>query len=697
MKENTKREKIAVKKETFDPGNVMIVVYLTFVLFMVLLGGLGNARASETERTVNLADVSRGELLFTSEDGTFVLAPDLSRQVDIQVSGITARVTVKQKFVNESPVIQEAIYAFPLPDDCAVDRLELVIGERRIKGIIKEKQAARATYEAAKREGKKASLLVQKRPNLFTTRVASIGPGETVMVEIGYQQQVIFKDNSFSLRFPLAYTPRYTPPYEQTGGIEGEVFLTDNGWAIDKSLEQQTSPLTINVQLDAGITLGSVDSLYHSIQKKRQDKNSCTISYTSNEPSYQDFVLKWQLAGGGIINAAIFNEKIDGETYSLVMLVPPVERSKTKIARELIFIIDISGSMAGTSIAQAKESLIYGLEMLNPEDSFNIITFNNSSAALFSSPVQATESNLFRAKSFVRHLQADGGTEMKPALQLALASDSLADETKRIQQVVFMTDGAVSNEEELFSLINKRIGSRRLFTVGIGSAPNTYFMSRAAVMGRGTFTYVGNISEVQKKIELLFNKIESPVMSDISLAGADDIEVYPARIPDLYAGEPLLIAIKNRKDGRLAVTGSSNGQTWTTNFQLQTGAAHAGIGSLWARKKIRALMDEMVMSRTDSEEASSLKKQIIETALKYKLVSKYTSLVAVEEKSAQQDNAMETLKKSKTLLAQNAASIYAGGSQTATPAELLRNLGGLAIFLGLVLLYLLRRSNRWER
>lgn len=698
MAKSIEKREAVNRDDSFDPGNVMIVVYVSIICFVLLVGSLVTADAATTETSVSLDDVTRGELLFKGEGGVFIPAPDLFRDVTINVSGLTARVKVKQTFVNGTSSTQEAIYVFPLPDESAVDRLTMMIGERKIIGVIQEKKEAQKTYDDAKREGKKASLLVQKRPNMFTSRVANIGAGETVTVEIEYQQQVQYNDNTFSLRFPLAITPRYTPQSSATGA-EGDVFLTGDGWMMDIPLEEQTSPLSLQVNLEAGMELGCVSSVYHQVQEKKNGIGSYQLSYDSSSKNYHDFVLEWQPVEGGAVNAALFSEEGDDGVYSLLMLMPPAFKADYSTLRELIFIVDVSGSMAGTSISQAKASLLHGLDKLKAADSFNIIIFNNTSSALFDEPVLATHRSLEQAKKFVRSLDADGGTEMKPALEMAFGMDSLADEKSRVQQVVFMTDGAVSNEEELFNLIDKRLENRRLFTVGIGSAPNSYFMSRAANMGRGTFTYIGDLSEVQKKIEQLFNKIESPAMTDILLSGnsGESLEYFPSRIPDLYSGEPLVLAVKSStKSESLSISGMRENRPWRANLKIENGAVKSGISTLWARKKIRSLMDEMVMQADRGE--SNLQQQITDVALQYQLVSKYTSLVAVEERPVEKAFAENgDMDKAEKLLAQAQPPLFAGSSQTATPAEMIRCLGGLAIFFGLSLLYLLRRRNSRSR
>ena len=381
MAKSMEKQELVNRDESFDPGNVMMVVYVFVICFVLLVGSLVAADAANTKESVKLNEVSRGELLFTDESGVFIPAPDLFRDVIINVSGLTARVKVKQTFVNKTASTQEAIYVFPLPDESAVDKLSMMIGERKIVGVVQEKKEAQKTYDNAKRDGKKASLLVQKRPNMFTTRVANIGAGETVTVEIEYQQEIQYDDNTFSLRFPLAITPRYTPQRNVGSGVEGEVLLTGDGWMMDTPLEEQTSPLSLRVNLEAGLELGSVSSVYHQVQEKKNGRGSYQLSYESTSKNYHDFVLEWQPVEGGAINAALFSEESDDGVYSLLMLMPPAFKAAYSPLRELVFIVDVSGSMAGTSIRQAKESLLHGLDKLKPADSFNIIIFNNNSTS----------------------------------------------------------------------------------------------------------------------------------------------------------------------------------------------------------------------------------------------------------------------------------------------------------------------------
>ena len=311
-----------------------------------------------------------------------------------------------------------------------------------------------------------------------------------------------------------------------------------------------------------------------------------------------------------------------------MMLMPPQAAAlgKNRLSRETIFIIDTSGSMQGASLNQAKQALSLALDRLQPSDRFNVIQFNSVTDELFKEPVPGDAEHVERAKDYVRALQANGGTEMRPALTAAFKS-STSDE--RVHQVIFLTDGAVGNEEALFKLIHERLGDRRLFTVGIGSAPNSYFMSKAAEFGRGTFTYIGNVAEVGEKMSELFSKLDSPVLTHIKVefpTGAL-VEMWPQKLPDLYLGEPVVFtaALKHAK-GAVKVSGMRGTTPWEMTLPLVSGTSAPGVHVLWARSKIQSLLD----SAQEGADAEAVRKRVVEVALGHHLVSKHTSLVAVD-------------------------------------------------------------------
>ncbi len=673
-----------------DPGNVLIFIYIACVVCFLLLGSFSRASAEvvPTEsQTISFDDLQRGELLVPAKEaGRFTPSPLLGQQVRISVNGITAKAVVRQEFANGSDQWIEAVYAFPLPDESAVERLRMHVGERIIEGEIKEKKEARRIYEQARSEGKKSSLLVQKRPNIFTTSIANIGPGESVVVEIEYQQVVRFADNVFSLRFPMVIAPRYIPGTPLAVEQDVQLSFGGGGWALDtdqvpdashitphvkKPGRKSINPIQLSLELNPGFSPARVESLYHGMEKEEKGKGVYDLSFNGEVKADRDFVLEWEPEKERELSGALFSEEKGGNHYMLLMVMPPEKKSGTEyLPREMIFVLDTSGSMAGTSILQAKKALMLAISRLRPGDRFNVIEFNSRARSLFPSPRFADPVNTDRALRFVEGLKADGGTEMAKALHLALNSRN---DSERLRQVVFLTDGSVGNEERLFELIHNRLGDSRLFTLGIGSAPNSFFMTRAASMGRGAFTYIGKVEEVQEKMTDLFQKLEHPVLTGLRLSVEEpesvQLEVFPKPLPDLYAGEPLVVTMKTEEPlNGLTLRGTRAGQSWNMKIDTRDHGNREGVATLWARKKIRNEMEALHLG-ADSE---AVRKSVLATALEHHLVSKYTSLVAVEKKVSRPAGEKLVRKDQKTNLPHGWQydKVFGGASQTATPATL---------------------------
>jgi len=364
------------------------------------------------------------------------------------------------------------------------------------------------------------------------------------------------------------------------------------------------------------------------------------------------------------------------------MIVPPAPAAGNPVPRsprEAVFIVDTSGSMEGTSIKQAKEALQMALDRLAPGDRFNVIEFNSVTKALFGAPVPADTATLAKAKSFVTALRARGGTEMKPALEAALTADVAPG---FVRQVVFLTDGAVGNEGELIHLIRERLSDRRLFTIGIGSAPNSFFLTKAAQYGRGTFTYIGDVREVAEKMGALFTKLESPVLTDIAISWPGKSDVWPREPGDLYAGEPIVVVAQtDALEGNVTITGRRGGAPWSAAVPLSGTASEPGIGVLWARAKIEALTEAL----KGGESEADVRKAVIDVALAHHLVSKYTSLVAIDVTPTAPPGTTSMKTALPTNLPEGAsfAAIF-GGAQTATPASLHLLLGLLLLLVAVI-------------
>lgn len=586
------------------------------------------------------SQVEQGSFFLEREgQAGYQLSPLIDTKVDIKISGLIARAKVTQVFSNNTEHWVNGIYVFPLPENAAVDHLEMEIGERKIVGEIHPKQKAKAIYEQAKRQGKKASLLVQHRPNVFKNSVANIGPGESISVTIEYQQSVAYESGQFSLRFPTTITPRYAPP---------SMDLAEDGWALTQpsyaeklientaQLENETSiPLnkvSIDIALDAGFSIENINSEFHPIHIDEADDHQYKIRLQQNMIANQDFVLKWHVPKSYAPLAAHFvqpftESNADEEHYGMIMLMPPVDTNdQLVLPREVVFIIDTSGSMSGESMQQAKLALSMAIDDLADTDKFNLIEFDSTASRMWSNPKQASLDHKTDAKLYVGGLNADGGTEMLSALQLALGNQGSSDR-ESIRQVIFITDGAVGNENQLLEYVTQNLASSRLFTVGIGSAPNSYFMTEAALMGKGTFTYVGSVDAVQQEMKALFSKLKKPLLSDLLINFSNDVEYYPSQLPDLYHGEPLMVSYKSQsKPAQLMVSGNLKNQYWQKGLNLSQGGEQTGLDVLWARRKIAQLQRNKVFGH----DHASMNSAIENVAMKHHLVSSMTSLVAVD-------------------------------------------------------------------
>jgi Ca-activated chloride channel family protein len=610
---------------------------------------------------LTMNDIGAGALLIEGDlPGHFNESSLLQTDVTMNVSGMLSRTTVSQRFHNDSDQWIEATYVFPLPDDASVDELEMIIGEQHIRGVIQTRQAARETFEQASREGRQTSLIEQQRANLYTTRVANVPPGEEVTISIAYQAPIAYRDGTFSLRFPMTMTPRYIPPPLLHAGDSNETLeyrQQASGWAtpaeaiVDAraisppfTATQNATPATIEINLDAGTAIADINSSSHKIIST-QDGDRWHVALAHDRvPTDRDFTLSWQPPAGQEPVAALFRQDLaqsgttehaasdagEVRSFASIMLIPPQDLlDQAMPAREVIFVIDTSGSMEGASINQARTALQLGVQRLQASDRFNIIEFNDQPRSLFRSAVEANGDNLRRANRWIQSLYAAGGTEIGAALEAALASDA---DAARVRQIVFITDGSVGNEAQIFARLPALLGNNRLFTVGIGSAPNTWFMRKAAELGRGTYTYIARQDEVGSRMLALFGKLERPALTNISLRweGVDKPQIYPVTVPDLYVGEPVLAdAMWEQKidTGALVVSGYHNGREWTRKLDLGSTATSSGLGKRWAARAIEALDDSLLFGTS----ADKVETAITELALEFNLITRYTSLVAVAE------------------------------------------------------------------
>jgi Ca-activated chloride channel family protein len=632
------------------PADVAAYLVALIVLTMtVILAALPRARAEGATAPVGVTpgEMRAGALLLRHEGERQVEAPLVATDADLDVSGPTARARITQLFHNPTDHWVEAVYVYPLPEGGAVDTLKMVVGDRIVVADVKERKTAQAIYAQAKAEGRKATLMEQERPNVFTNSVANIGPGESVLVQIEYQEPVHQSGNEFSLRIPLVVAPRYNPaPVVQTVDFDGRGWgrAPDQATAadpvpdrarieppvLDPRLNPPINPVAITVRLRAGFALGEVKSHHHAITTELTGDDSRVIRLDPKVvPADRDFELTWTPAATAAPSVGLFREHVGNADFLLAFVTPPAltDATQTPRPRETVFVIDNSGSMGGTSIMQAKASLLYALGRLKPSDRFNVIRFDHTMEALFPDTVPADAAHVGRAKAFVSALEASGGTEMVPAMKAAL-DDKRDTDQDFLRQVVFLTDGEIGNEQQLFDTIAAMRGRSRVYMVGIGSAPNSFLMTRASEIGRGTFTHIGSVDQVETRMRALFDKLENPVVTGLTATYSDDADFTPGVLPDLYRGEPVVLAAKvGSLSGTLEIKGRIGDRPWVVRLPAASAAQGQGLSKLWARRKIADAEVARTLGEATPEETD---RRVLDLALDHHLVSRLTSLVAVD-------------------------------------------------------------------
>lgn len=548
-------------------------------------------------------------------------------KVVADVSGFLARVTVTQEFENNFAQPIEAVYTFPLSQNSAVDDMTMKIGTRSIRGKIMKREEARTIYEAAKNEGKTASLLDQERPNIFTQAVANILPNEKITIEISYVETLKYEDGSYEFVFPMTIAPRYLPNSMKTADankISPPVARTRAGHDV-----------SIEVNLNAGVPVEEIRSSSHEIEFVNTTASSASVKLKSaNEIPNKDFVLRYDVSGKRIEDAILTHRDERGGFFTLILQPPDTFKTEDVTPKEIVFVLDTSGSMSGFPIEKAKEAMKMSLENLYPNDTFNLITFAGDTKILFDEPVPATQANLEKAKAFLESRNGAGGTEMMTAIKAALAPSDAQD---HVRIVCFMTDGEVGNDLEIISEVQKHKNAR-VFSFGIGNSVNRFLLDKIAEEGRGEAEYVALEDDGSKAAKQFYERVRSPLLTDVSidwnnLPIADD---YPQRIPDLFSAKPVVVHGRYTKgaSGTIKLKGKIGGQETTreifVNFP-ETENANDVLATLWARQRIDDLMKQDFNGAQNGTMKPEIQQTITNIGLEYRLLTQFTSFVAVEE------------------------------------------------------------------
>jgi Ca-activated chloride channel homolog len=622
-----------------------LLVLICAVIFLAIAIALVNLVPANDFGVVKAAPgkVTQGALEVLDREGRpSAECPLKHTDVKAEVSGQLARVTVTQEFRNPFQEKIEAVYVFPLPQSAAVDDMTMIVGDRMVKGKIKRREEAQAIYEAAREAGQTAGLLDQERPNIFTQSVANIAPGAEVKITISYVEFLKYEDGTYEFVFPMVVGPRYIPG-RPTGKLGG-------GWASDTDMVPDASLVTpwvapegmraghdisIEVKLDAGVPIDWLQSRLHEVDVARTDLHRAVVRLKDQATiPNKDFILKFDVAGKAISDAVMTHHGAQGGFFTLILQPPERVTAVDVTPKELVFVLDTSGSMEGFPIEKAKETMKLAIDNLYPSDTFNLITFSGDTHVLFPQPVRATRENLQRAQRFLASRLGSGGTEMMKAIHAALAP---SDEQDHVRIVCFMTDGYVGNDMEIISEIQQHPNAR-VFAFGIGSSPNRFLLDKMAEQGRGEVEYVTLEDDGSSAARRFHERVRNPLLTDIEIdwAGLPVADVYPKRLPDLFSAKPLILTGRytSAARGAIRLRGTLAGQAFMKEIPIELPKlqnAHDVLATLWARARIDDLMSQNYAGIQNDDPRPDLREAIIQLGLEYKLMTQFTSFVAVEE------------------------------------------------------------------
>lgn len=588
-----------------------------------------------------------GQLQVLGEDGAVKGACPL-KHTDVQVSiaGFIARVQVTQQFHNPYDHKIEAVYTFPLHQDSAVDAMTMKVGERLVRGVIREREEAQQIYQQAKAAGHVASLLDQERPNIFTQSVANIEPGEAVEIAITYSQTLKWEDGRYQFDFPMVVGPRYFPggshaPAKQGAGPVGSPGEAFPGAPVTPEGTRAGHDISLTVSIDSGgLPIQDIRSEQHEINvaqgENTPDRVNVELVNKQTIPN-RDFVLSYTTAGQDISDALLTHTDERGKFFTLILQPPARVKPEQIVPREVIFVIDSSGSMHGFPIDTAKQAMKLCIDNLQPDDTFNLITFSGNTSFCFPQPVANTPGSRRKAQEFLATLQGSGGTEMMKAIHAALGDQH---EDGKLRVVCFMTDGYVGNDMEIIDAVKQHRRTARVFSFGIGSSVNRYLLDGMAEAGRGEVHYVLSPDGAEQAALRFYERINAPVLMDIRVdyAGLPVEDAYPAgaSIPDLFSAKPIVIKGRYTQAGKGTIT--LKGRTGSGAFERKIDVTLPGseprnavLASQWARAAVDHLMGQNLLGVQQGNPDDAMKQQIIALGLKYDLLTQFTSFVAVEE------------------------------------------------------------------
>jgi len=626
-----------MRRKLLGGSGLLLISASCAIAALVTLPARAPARDEQAPGQLATVDPRTGAVTFCPLEGT---------KVNAEITGFGARVTLVQTFTNPSKQPIEAIYAFPLPENAAVDRMRIRIQDRIIEGQIKRREEARNIYEQAKAAGQTAALLDQERPNLFTQSIANVMPGAQIEVEISYVQMLKFEEGRFEFVFPMVVGPRYIG----TSVTDGERIsppITPKGTRTGANIE-------VTVRLDAGARITGLDSELHEISSQLISDEQAIVRLTKkDEIPNRDFILRYSVATDTIGHATLATVHPQlGGFFSLVLMPPKTTRPQMVAPKEVLFIMDQTGSQSGFPIKKSIELTLKLIESLNPGDTFNVMGFNTSQALLWETPRPVTPDNLAEARKFVSAMEAQGGTDILGAVNRAFG---MPEDPDRLRLIVFNTDGYVGNEFEILDAIQKNRGTTRMFTFGIGNSVNRFLIEAMSAEGKGACEIITLEADADAALQRFIQRTANPLLTEIEVGfeGLAVEDVLPKEIPDVFSESPVIIKGRYTAPGQgyVVLKGKLGGKVYTQRIPIELPArsrSGSAIASLWAREKVDDLMRSDWLAiharRTAEPSGNPVQEQITKLGLQFGLMTQFTSFVAVEQRVVNVGGKQRTVK-----------------------------------------------------